>query len=176
MERNGSVALFYGGPAEKQAATHESGRKRWSNVMAGQTGNLSLTERATSALFGLALSILAVRRGSPLVRAMTGAAGASLLARAYAGHCGVKAAVTGHTSLSEGLGDQWRCMSRGRAASAQPLPGSPVHSKASEAVDESVSESFPASDPPASRLPDEPPVNAEAKWEAARAAERRRDH
>jgi hypothetical protein len=38
----------------------------------------------------------------------------------------------------------------------------------SEAVDHAVEETFPASDPPASRLADEPPVNAEAKWEAAR--------
>jgi hypothetical protein len=42
----------------------------------------------------------------------------------------------------------------------------------SRAVDESVEESFPASDPPASRLPDEPPANAEAKWRAAAAAGR----
>jgi len=36
-----------------------------------------------------------------------------------------------------------------------------------KAVDDSLKGSFPASDPPASRLPDEPPVNAEAKWAAA---------
>jgi hypothetical protein len=39
-----------------------------------------------------------------------------------------------------------------------------------DAVDESVNDSFPASDPPASRLADEPPANAEAKWDAVRAA------
>lgn len=39
-----------------------------------------------------------------------------------------------------------------------------------DAVDESVNDSFPASDPPASRLADVPPANAEAKWDAARAA------
>ncbi len=37
-------------------------------------------------------------------------------------------------------------------------------------VDQAVEESFPASDPPASRLPDEPPANADAKWRAAAAA------
>jgi Protein of unknown function (DUF2934) len=42
-----------------------------------------------------------------------------------------------------------------------------------KAVDESVQQSFPASDPPASRIPDEPPVNAGEKWAAAvEAAER----
>jgi len=39
----------------------------------------------------------------------------------------------------------------------------------SRAVDESVKESFPASDAPSSNLPDQPPVNAEEKWaDAAR--------
>ena len=50
------------------------------------------------------------------------------------------------------------------------LPGSPVHRENSEAVDQAVDDSFPASDPPASRLPDDPPANAEAKWAAAREA------
>jgi Protein of unknown function (DUF2934) len=39
-------------------------------------------------------------------------------------------------------------------------------------ADQAVKDSFPASDPPASHLPDEPPVNADAKWAAANAAER----
>jgi hypothetical protein len=43
------------------------------------------------------------------------------------------------------------------------------------AVDESVQQSFPASDPPASRLPDEPPVNADEKWAAAAQAAERGD-
>jgi hypothetical protein len=38
----------------------------------------------------------------------------------------------------------------------------------SKNVDEAAKESFPASDPPASGLPDKPPANAEAKWAAAR--------
>ncbi|HEX5046101.1 MAG TPA: DUF2934 domain-containing protein [Gammaproteobacteria bacterium] len=37
----------------------------------------------------------------------------------------------------------------------------------SRAVDESVKESFPASDAPGSNLPDQPPANAEEKWAAA---------
>lgn len=40
----------------------------------------------------------------------------------------------------------------------------------SRGVDESVRESFPASDPPASGMRDEPPANAEEKWAAAGAA------
>lgn len=40
----------------------------------------------------------------------------------------------------------------------------------SQAVDRESMDSFPASDSPGSHLPDEPPVNAEAKFAAARAA------
>lgn len=36
----------------------------------------------------------------------------------------------------------------------------------SRRMDEALEQSFPASDPPASRLPDVPPSNAEAKWKA----------
>ena len=42
--------------------------------------------------------------------------------------------------------------------------------KASNATDRSLQETFPASDPPASQLKDEPPANAGAKWKAAGAA------
>ena len=38
---------------------------------------------------------------------------------------------------------------------------------ASKKIDESIKQSFPASDPPGSCIPDEPPANAEAKWAAA---------
>jgi Protein of unknown function (DUF2934) len=34
-------------------------------------------------------------------------------------------------------------------------------------IDESVNDTFPASDPPSSHLPDVPPANAQAKWETA---------
>jgi hypothetical protein len=34
-------------------------------------------------------------------------------------------------------------------------------------VDDALEQSFPASDPPASHLPDKPPANAEDKWKAA---------
>jgi hypothetical protein len=139
--------------------------------MAVQAGNLSSAERGSSALFGIALSVLAIGRGSLLVRTLSALAGASLLARAFAGHCGVKAAINGHSTLREGLSDQWNQMRRRASSASHGLPGSPVHASKSHAVDESVVESFPASDAPASRLPDEPPVNAEDKWAAARAAE-----
>jgi uncharacterized membrane protein len=113
------------------------------------TRNLSSAERVTSALFGVALSLLAIRRGGPLTRLLTGAVGAGLIARAYAGYCPVKAAALGQSAE---LAHQ------------------------SDLIDEAIDESFPASDPPASRLADEPPINAEAKWAAARQAERSAEH
>ena len=39
----------------------------------------------------------------------------------------------------------------------------------SRAMDEAAKESFPASDPPASHVPDNPPANAKDKWVAAAA-------
>jgi hypothetical protein len=42
----------------------------------------------------------------------------------------------------------------------------------SEAVDESLEGTFPASDPPASHAPDKPPANADAKWKAAAASKK----
>lgn len=110
--------------------------------MSQQIGNLSSTERAVSGLFGLSFALLASRRGHPLWRMLTGAAAATLLVRSYTGNCAIKAALKRQTSRPHDA-----------------------------AVDESVEGSFPASDPPASHLADEPPVNAQAKWEAARAAQ-----
>jgi hypothetical protein len=48
--------------------------------------------------------------------------------------------------------------------SAQPRV---TEAASAQAIDASLKETFPASDPPASRLPDEPPANADAKWKAA---------
>lgn len=75
-------------------------------------GNLSGTERGVSAGIGTALSLLVLRSGSPILRALAGVAGLALLARAMAGHCAVKAAITGESSIGDGLRDQWNRMSR----------------------------------------------------------------
>lgn len=136
--------------------------------MSLQTGNLSPSERIGSALLAVALPALLLRGRHPLLRAVGAAAGSALLARAVAGHCGMKSAIGGHTSLRQGLLDQWNCLLGAGRSKQHGLPGSPVHKQQSHAVDQSVDESFPASDPPASRLPDDPPVNAGAKWAAAR--------
>ena len=138
--------------------------------MNAQHGNLSTTERATSVGAAALLSLLTVRRGPPLLRILAGATAAGLALRAAAGHCAVKATLRGEASLKDALADEWRCLSNRSHVARHGVPGSPTYEDRSARVDESVSESFPASDAPASRLPDEPPVNAEAKWAAARAA------
>jgi DUF2892 family protein len=76
-----------------------------------QGGNLSGTERAVSAGIGTGLSLLVLRSGSPILRALAGVTGLALLARAFAGHCAVKAAVTGESSIAEGMRNQWNKMS-----------------------------------------------------------------
>ena len=48
-------------------------------------------------------------------------------------------------------------------------PATPARSSA-KGVDDALKDTFPASDPPASHLPDVPPVNAGEKWAAADAA------
>jgi hypothetical protein len=136
-----------------------------------QTGNLSPNERSMSAVAGVA-SLIAAARMPLILKGALALAGVGLLARAAAGHCAMKAALRGHTTLRQGMEDQWSRLSPRTPRATNGLPGSPRYEHKSRAVDESVDESFPASDPPASRLPDEPPVNAEAKWQAAAAAAR----
>lgn len=138
--------------------------------MTTQHGNLSSAERATSAAMGVGLTLMALSRGPAFLRALSGILAGALFARAAAGHCAVKSALIGHTTLAEGAKDQWHGMAGTARARVDGLPGSPAHVSKSQAVDQSVDDSFPASDPPASRLPDEPPSNAEAKWATARAA------
>jgi hypothetical protein len=133
--------------------------------MGQQTGNLSGTERAASALYGVSFSLLAMRRGSPFLRLLSGVAGVAFLARSYAGYCGFKAALSGEASLREGLLRQWD-----RTWDTAVRSDQDTRLAGLDAIDKSVDDSFPASDPPASRLPDEPPSNAQAKWEAAHSA------
>jgi hypothetical protein len=59
----------------------------------------------------------------------------------------------------------WRDAERQLAAPKNAAPK--TRAAASEAVDASSKDSFPASDPPATQGPDEPPANAAAKWKAA---------
>lgn len=138
--------------------------------MAAQHGNLSRAERTTSTLVGVGFTLMALSRVPLALRLLSGIFAGGLFARAAAGHCAVKSALAGDTTLVQGLRDQWRSVANTASARADGLPGSAVHQGNSDAVDQSVDDSFPASDPPASRLPDDPPVNAEAKWAAARAA------
>ncbi len=68
--------------------------------------NVGEAERWVSILAGLGLTVAALRGGGFLRRAASGLAGASLLSRGVTGYCGMKSAVTGQTSLREGLREQ----------------------------------------------------------------------
>jgi ferritin-like metal-binding protein YciE len=70
-------------------------------------GNLNTFERWLSLLGGIGL-LASAARGSAAGRISRGTVGLSLLARGAAGHCALKAALTGESSLTEGLKDQWR--------------------------------------------------------------------
>jgi DUF2934 family protein len=63
-------------------------------------------------------------------------------------------------ALQESAPPQGQEQLQGQAQGAEPR-------KATEKVDRAVDESFPASDPPAVHLKDDPPVNAGDKWKAA---------
>lgn len=131
------------------------------------TGNLTDEERAWSAIGGASLALIAIRRLPAVGGVLCGVAALGLFARAVAGYCGVKAAVARESSLVGGVGEQWR-----RVWEGQTPRGAKV--AATDAVDAAVEDSFPASDPPASHIPDEVPVNAEEKW-AANPAKRSSD-
>jgi uncharacterized membrane protein len=76
--------------------------------MYSERGNLNNGERLASAVIGVGLTLLAARRGGGLFRVLAGLAGTSLIGRAVAGHCGMKAAVTGQSTFREGMQEQWR--------------------------------------------------------------------
>ena len=70
-------------------------------------GNLSRGERMSSVLLGLGLMGFLGRSRGPVVKFVGGVLGGSLMSRAFAGHCAMKAALTGQSSLRQGLADQW---------------------------------------------------------------------
>jgi ferritin-like metal-binding protein YciE len=75
--------------------------------LAHRTGNLSTLERWVSTAAGVGL-LLSATRGSAAARIARGGVGANLLARGTTGYCGVKSALQGETTLSDGLKQQWQ--------------------------------------------------------------------
>jgi ferritin-like metal-binding protein YciE len=71
------------------------------------SGNVGSFERWVSLAAGIGLTLAAFGRRGMIGRTAVGATGLSLLARGATGHCAVKAALTGESSLREGLADQW---------------------------------------------------------------------
>jgi hypothetical protein len=78
--------------------------------MSFETGNLGNNERLVSVGAGTLLSAVALRSGGPIIRLLAGVGALAFLARAFAGHCGMKSALTGQSSLGEGMSQQWRHM------------------------------------------------------------------
>jgi len=80
-----------------------------------EAGNLGRNERLISAVAGTLLAALTARSGGVATRLLFGLAAAGFIARAFAGHCAMKAALTGESTLAEGINEQWRLM-RARAS------------------------------------------------------------
>jgi hypothetical protein len=55
-------------------------------------------------------------------------------------------------------------------AESQLSVAQPTEASSTRGIDDALKDTYPASDPPASHFPDEPPANAEAKWAAAATA------
>ena len=73
-----------------------------------RSDNVSVAERWLSAFAGLALVLSATRGRGVLGRLALGGAGLSLMARGATGYCAMKGALRGHSTLREGLEEQWR--------------------------------------------------------------------
>jgi len=73
-------------------------------------GNLKRNERLLSLGGGALLAALATRGSSTTARLLLGLGATGLVARSLAGHCAMKAAVTGQSTFKEGLAEQWRHM------------------------------------------------------------------
>ena len=80
--------------------------------------NLGTSERWVSGLSGLVLLLAAARRGGPLSRVALSATALSLLTRGATGYCAVKGAISGETSLTNGLREQWHRISSGITGAA----------------------------------------------------------
>lgn len=80
------------------------------SALAGSTpmGNLSATERWISAAVGFSLALGATRSRNLLGRLLLAAGGMSLLARGATGYCAIKSALSGETSLRDGMREQFR--------------------------------------------------------------------
>jgi len=95
--------------------------------MLQQRGNLAPRERWISVLSGIGLALASLTRGTTAIRSLGAIAGLSLIARGAAGHCAMKAALAGETSLREGVRDQWARMrssalrARGIATAARDI-------------------------------------------------------
>ena len=79
-----------------------------SSILSAPPGNLTPAERWISLLAGAGLTLAALSRGGLLRRALLASGGLSLMSRGATGFCGMKAAVRGEASLSEGMREQWQ--------------------------------------------------------------------
>lgn len=80
--------------------------------MRPDTGNLGRNERLLSLGAGALLTALAARGGT-FSKLIYGVGAMALLGRAAAGHCAMKAALNGESSLGQGFAQQWRHMKSG---------------------------------------------------------------
>ncbi len=83
--------------------------------MIERRGNLGPAERWISLVSGAGLTLAALARGGLVGRGLTALAGLTLLSRGASGYCGMKAALTGETSVREGMQEEWERLRSGVA-------------------------------------------------------------
>ncbi|HEY8538086.1 MAG TPA: DUF892 family protein [Steroidobacteraceae bacterium] len=89
--------------------------------LGAEPGNLSENERWLSAAAGLALAVTAARSRGAVGKLLLAAAALPMIARGATGYCAMKSAITGETTLKQGMQEQLRRVRQSLAATTRQI-------------------------------------------------------